>query len=108
MTSGVCHNGTTNNKEGTTMGSNFAQDLATSMFGLRQELSIHLTSNHYPPVPTEMIEPCVLAIEAVNEGNSEADIDLPEGILYRGEMSAPAWAIVDGHHLEPWLDEEGE
>jgi hypothetical protein len=55
-----------------------------------------------------MIEPCVLAIEAVNEGNSEADIDLPEGILYRGEMSAPAWAIVDGHHLEPWLDEEGD
>ena len=108
MTSGVCHNGTTNNKEGTTMGSNFAQDLATSMFGLRTELSIHLTSNHYPPVPAEMIEPCVLAIEAMNEGDSEADILLPMNTYWRGKLSAPAWAIVEGHHLEPWLDEEGE
>lgn len=85
------------------MGNNLALDLATSTLGLRNALSIHLTSNHYPPVPTAMVEPCVLAIEAMNDGDMDADIALPEGVLWRGQTTAPAWAIVEGHHLEAWL-----
>ena len=83
------------------MGNNLALDLATSTLGLRNALSIHLTSNHYPPVPTEMVEPCVLAIEAMND--ERRSITLPEGVLWRGQTTAPAWAIVEGHHLEAWL-----
>ena len=26
-------------------------------------------------------------------------------ILYRGELQAPAWAIIEQHHLEFWLPE---
>jgi len=81
------------------MGNNLALDLATSTLGLRNALSIHLTSNHYPPVPTEMVEPCVLAIEAIDRRS----ITLPEGVLWRGQTTAPAWAVVEGHHLEAWL-----
>jgi hypothetical protein len=90
------------------MGNTFALDLATSTLGLRNALSIHLTSNHYPPVPAEMIEPCVLAIEAMNDEDDRRDIDLPEGVLWRGQTTAPAWAIVEGHHLESWLSQDGE
>ena len=88
------------------MGNALARDLATSLMGLRNALSIHLTSNHYPPVPTAMVEPCVLAIEAMNDGDTDADITLPEGVLWRGQTTAPARAIVEGHHLEAWLDED--
>lgn len=90
------------------MGNTFALDLATSTLGLRQALSIHLTSNHYPPVPAEMIEPCVLAIEAMNDDDMDADIVLPMNTYWRGQLSAPAWAIVEGHHLESWLIQDGE
>lgn len=89
------------------MGYALAQDLADTL-GLRLALSIHLSHNHYPPVPAEMIEPCVLAIEAMNEDDDERDIDLPEGVLWRGQTTAPANAVVFGHHLEAWLSQEGE
>lgn len=90
------------------MGHAFAVDLTSSDLDLRRAVGIHLTSNHYPPVPAEMIEPCVLAIEASNDGDDELLIELPEGVLWRNEPSAPAWAIVEGHHLESWLTANGE
>ena len=73
---------------------------------LRQQLSWHLTGNHYPPVPTSMIEPCIQAIEAVREYDFEREIALPEEVLWRGREAAPAHAIVSAHHLEAWCDDE--
>lgn len=80
-----------------------ADDMGIS---LRQQLSWHLTSNHYPPVPTSMIEPCIEAIEAVREGDHEREIALPEGVSWRGQDNAPAHAIVIGHHLDAWCYED--
>lgn len=71
---------------------------------LRVALSWHLQSNHYPPVPQSMVPVCLSAIDAINEGEFYRSIDLPEGISWRGQSDAPAWAIVDGHHLEPFID----
>ena len=90
------------------MGSMFAEDLARGELGLTLEsaISLHLTSNHYPPVPTSMVEPCLLAIEAMNEGEMDQLIPMPEGVSWRGNEEAPAWAIVEGHHLESWIDWE--
>ena len=87
------------------MGHNFATELAEEDFGLtlEQAVGIHLQSNHYPPVPSAMIEPCIEAIQKCNEGDSGALIELPEGISWRGETTAPAYAIVEAHHLEPWV-----
>jgi hypothetical protein len=93
------------------MGSMFAEDLAGGGLGLTLEgaISLHLTSNHYPPVPTSMVAPCVEAIEAINEGDSDRLITLPDGVYWRGEEEAPAWALAEAHHLDAWLyDEEGE
>lgn len=64
----------------------------------------HLTSNHYPPVPTTMVEPCKQAITAFVEHDRDRAIPLPDGVFWRGQNVAPAWAIVEGHHLEAFID----
>lgn len=96
------------------MGSNFANELADSdlfpNLSLKEAITIHLRSNHYPPIPLDMVEPCINAIEAYNELDSEKLIELPNGITWRNRNSAPAYAIIEGHHLEAWLNnlEENE
>ena len=90
------------------MGSNTAQDLAENVLDIRQSIGYHLRGNHYPPVPLTMVEPCIEAIYAVSEGDTHKSIQLPEGVTWRGYPTAPAYTIVEGHHLEPWCtyDEE--
>ena len=73
---------------------------------METQIGIHLRSNHYPPVPSSMIKPCIEAIDAVNDlGLWDAPIELPEGISWRGETHAPASAIIEGHHLDAWIIE---
>jgi hypothetical protein len=88
------------------MGSNFAHDLADYDLGLdlSTAISIHLSSNHYPPVPQTMVEPCIEAIFAYDEGEPDREIPMPEGVSYRGMNTAPAWAIIEQHHLQAWCD----
>jgi len=86
------------------MGSNFANDLASmDALTLDQAVAVHLQANHYPPVPSFMVQPCVDAIFAVNDWRADESIDLPNGVLYKGMTSAPAWAIVEQHHLDAWV-----
>jgi hypothetical protein len=96
------------------MGSNFATELATGTLGqisLEEQIRIHLTSNHYPPVPSSMVQPCIEAIDAYWEDDGSSQIDL-NGNIWRGQSTAPAWAIIEGHHLDAWVsdydEEEGE
>ena len=98
-----------NIKRGNKMGRLQAEDLSgNDLLTLDQMVAIHLQSNHYPPVPLIMVEPCVQAIFAVNDWRSDESIDLPEGVLYKGETSAPAWAIVEQHHLDAWVSSDDE
>lgn len=87
------------------MGSNFAHDLADYDLGLdlSTAISIHLSSNHYPPVPQIMVEPCIDAIMAYWDDETDREIPMPEGVTYKGFNVAPAWAIIEQHHLEAWL-----
>lgn len=97
------------------MGNNFAQELANGVFPdltLEDQIRMHLTGNHYPPVPLSMVKPCIEAIDAYWEGDTNREIDLNE-TSWRGKNYAPAWAIIDGHHLHAWIEqwdneEEGE
>jgi hypothetical protein len=66
----------------------------------------HLQSNHYPPVPAAMFDPCVAAIEAANEDDYDRQIDLTGIAEYQGKNSAPAWAIIDAHHLDAFINDE--
>lgn len=90
------------------MGSNFATDLADNELlnlDLETQLAIHLSSNHYPPVPRSMVQPCIDAIDAYYDEDYDRLIELPEGVSWRGENEAPAYSIVDAHHLSAWLPE---
>ena len=88
------------------MGSLQATEIANSGLSLEDSLTWHLRANHYPPVPLEMIPVCVEAIDLMNEGLPNSQIELPLGTRYRGDTTAPAWAIADAHHLNAWIEEE--
>ena len=73
---------------------------------IEQQIAIQLRSNHYPPVPLSMVKPCIEAIDAVNDlGLWDADIELPEGVSWKGNTFAPAHAIIEAHHLDAWIIE---
>jgi hypothetical protein len=56
-----------------------------------------------------MVAPCVEAIDAVNDaGLWDLEIPMPEGITYKGLTTAPAWAIIEQHHLDAWIIEREE
>ena len=92
------------------MGSTFAHDLALfDDMAIEKQIRIHLSANHYPPVPPIMVQPCVEAIDAVNDlGLWDLEIPMPEGVTYKGLTTAPAWAIIEQHHLDAWLIEREE
>ena len=93
------------------MGSNFANDLANLddlgiSLDIEKQIGIHLSANHYPPVPSIMVAPCIEAIDAVNDaGLWDLEIPMPEGVSYKGLTTAPAWAIIEQHHLDAWIIE---
>mgnify|MGYP000058226571 FL=1 len=72
---------------------------------LEQQIGWHLQSNHFPPVPSYMVEPCIQAIDYANEGEWDKLISLPEGVGYKGLTVAPVHAIVEQHHLHNWIIE---
>jgi hypothetical protein len=93
------------------MGSVTAIGLADSVLDLETQILYHLKGNHYPPVPAEMVTPCIEAIDAYYDEDYDRMIDMPKvgdfQILYRGETQAPAHAIVDQHHLS-WFIQSAE
>lgn len=89
------------------MGYNTARDLA-DYTDTRTAISQHLQYNHYPPVPLSMVEPCLEAIDAYWDEDIDREIDLPAGVLFRGEPTAPAHNIISAHHLEAFLETEDE
>ena len=90
------------------MGNNLATELADGILGLNMEnaIGMHLRANHYPPVPLSMVKPCIEAIDAYWEENVEKHIELPKGVSWRGESYAPAWALIESHHLDAWCQDD--
>lgn len=70
---------------------------------LEDAIGMHLRGNHYPPVPLSMVPVCIEAIDAFNEGDASVMVKLPEGVSWRGQIEAPAYAIIEAHHLDAWL-----
>jgi len=92
------------------MGSVTALGLQDTVLDLETQILYHLKGNHYPPVPAEMVTPCIEAIDAYYDEDYHRMIDMPMvgdfQITYRGSIQAPASAIIDQHHLQFWLPEE--
>ena len=87
------------------MGSLQAVEMAEAL-EIEEALRWHLQVNHYPPIPTEMVAVCIEAIQAVNDYDENREVELPAGVTYKGSPTAPAHAIVTGHHLDPWIERE--
>jgi len=85
------------------MGRAFAESVQD--LDLEVAIGYHLQGNHYPPVPLSMVEPCMDAIEAAWNEDWNLEISMPDGVLYKGKTSAPAWAIIEQHHLDPWIED---
>ena len=85
------------------MGNLHAREMADTL-PIEQALAWHLRSNHYPPIPLTMVEPCRLAIEAYWEDDLDKEIPMPEGVSYLGNTTAPARAIIVQHHLDAWCN----
>lgn len=90
------------------MGSVTAIGLADSVLDLETQLLYHLRGNHYPPVPAEMVQPCIDAIDAAYDEDYNRMIDMPMvgdfQITYKGNTQAPAWAIIEQHHLDFFIN----
>ncbi len=87
------------------MGSVYAEGLTEIGLTLEEQILVHLTSNHYPPVPKVMVETCIEAIDKANGGEWDEMVPMPEGVTYKGETEAPVHAIVEQHHLDFWIVE---
>jgi hypothetical protein len=83
-----------------------AEAVGEGQVALRPALAWHLQSNHYPPVPVSMVDPCLAAIAALVDEEPSLEIELPEGVTYKGQTTAPAVTIADQHHL--WFFVEAE
>ena len=90
------------------MGSVTAIGLADTTLDLETQLKYHLQGNHYPPVPVQMVQPCIEAIDAYYADDFDREIAMPKvndyQITYKGKTTAPAWAIVEQHHLEWFIN----
>jgi hypothetical protein len=90
------------------MGSVTALGIKDTVLDLETQILYHLKGNHYPPVPSEMVAPCIEAIDAYYDEDWDRMIDMPMvgsfQILYKGSKQAPAWAIVDQHHLAWFIE----
>lgn len=94
------------------MGMVTALGIKDEVLDLETQLLYHLRGNHYPPVPAEMVQPCIEAIDAYYDEDYDRMIAMPMvgdfQITYRGSTEAPARAIVEQHHLEWFIDPQEE
>jgi hypothetical protein len=90
------------------MGSKTSIDIIETGISIDQQLEWHLRGNHYPPLPTQLVAVCREVISHLNGGGDiNQHFQLPTKVVtYKGQSSAPAWAIVEGYHLAPWIQEE--
>ena len=83
-----------------------ALDLQDQGLSLEQQLSIHFSSNCYPPIPQMMIPVAIEAIDAYYDEDYAKVIKLPEGVQFRnGEDWVFASQAIDSLRLDAWLDE---
>jgi hypothetical protein len=88
------------------MGMMTALDLQEQGLTLEQQLSIHFSSNCYPPIPQGMIPTAIAAIDAYWEEDYNKMILLPEGVSFRGQSEVSARNVVQSYRLDAWLMED--
>ena len=89
------------------MGLNFATELsAMDSMPIEAQLNMHLQYNFYPAIPSSMVQPCIDAIDAYWDEDFDREIEMPQGVSYRSSNYAPAYAVVEQHRLDAWLESD--
>jgi hypothetical protein len=95
------------------MGSRNAADMALETrkgnVTLWNALLYHLRSNHYPPLPVDLIPVAEQAIDLGNTGAWSAEIEMPEGIQFQHRDKITVSEAIESMHLDSFLslDEYG-
>jgi hypothetical protein len=100
------------------MGSITAIGLADTTLDLETQLKYHLQGNHYPPIPTVMVQPCIEAIDAAYDEDWDRKINLPcdgvdkDGepfqITWKGKTWTTASMLIDHAHLQWFIEPSDE
>lgn len=67
----------------------------------------HLTANHYPPVDTAFVQPCLDTIKVIREGHDAETtlIDLPHESMYEVfPKPVSAISLIEAFNLHPFID----
>lgn len=76
---------------------------------LETGVSIHFSSNCYPPIPQFMVGVACEAIVAASAGDWDTLIELPEGVeTSHGRRAVPASEIIDNCRLDAFILEDYE
>ena len=90
------------------MGSVTALGIKDEVLDLETQLAYHLQGNHYPPIPTVMVQPCIEAIDAYYDEDYSRRIELPMidnfQISWKGNTWTTASALVSHAHLEWFIE----
>ncbi len=81
----------------------FAEQVALNNIRLEQALSWHLSGNHYPPLPGELIPVAKAAIEKANEGEWDFEIPMPDNIDFRDQRTVSVALAVETMHLDAFI-----
>jgi hypothetical protein len=100
------------------MGSITAIGLADTTLDLETQLKYHLQGNHYPPIPTIMVQPCIEAIDAAYDEDWDRKINLPcDGVDKDGEPFQITWKgntwttasmLIEHAHLQWFIEPADE
>lgn len=75
---------------------------------LTTAMHIHLTSNHYPPVPTFMVPVAVAAVEAGQDEDWDRELELPVGCTeHKVVLSDENRDEHEGHETEACVQWRG-
>jgi hypothetical protein len=84
----------------------YAEGVEEGSVALETALTAHFRSTHFPPLPYELVP---IAADIVRgEIDIDGDVELPEGISYRGSSTAPVWSCVEAWHLGAFLEREDD
>lgn len=88
------------------MGSQFIAGFQGLDVPLRDMVSMHFTSNCYPPIPQFMVDTAVEAIELCNSGEYYEEVQLPESVSFRGSKFISAATLVEKYRLDGFVEWE--
>lgn len=85
------------------MGYQYASELAQEL-SLPTALSVHFSTNCYPPVPRVMIPFAVEVLERATDELWDEPVELPDGVQWRGQDSMTVSEAIEALYLQAFVE----